>query len=114
MALGKEAAAALEPHLHSALAHFSDILIATHSPPFVDACWYQGRAVVGEWTPHFTCIAMGELLSRVADNYPQSQIRVLCGHTHNRGYVRMKPNLEVYTGGATYQAPALQSPIDIR
>jgi 3',5'-cyclic-AMP phosphodiesterase len=84
------------------------IFVATHVPPFRDACWHQGRISDNHWLPHFSCAAAGDALLALADEFADVEFTVLCGHTHGEGYARMRPNLEVFTGGAEYGAPKLQ------
>ncbi len=105
---GRAAAATLRPLLEAALASHREVLLITHVPPFVEACWHDGRATLNEWTPHFTCRAVGELLLELMDRHTDRQLRVLCGHTHSPGVAQLRPNLVVHTGGATYGQPALQ------
>jgi 3',5'-cyclic AMP phosphodiesterase CpdA len=89
------------------------IVIATHVPPFRQAAWHQGRPSDDHWLPHFSCAASGDALLEAADEFPDVKFTVLCGHTHGEGYVRMRPNLEVFTGGAEYGAPKLQRVFDL-
>ena len=78
------------------------VRIATHVPPFPEACWYQGSNEINEWTPHFTCVAVGKEILRFAHAHPTTQVDVLCGHAHNEGSVTLAPNLRVETGRAVY------------
>ena len=89
------------------------VFIATHVPPFRDASWHEGRISDDHWLPHFTCAAVGDALLAGADAFTDVGFTVLCGHTHGEGYVRMGPNLEVFTGGAVYGDPVLQRVFDL-
>ena len=52
--LGSEAASTLNQALNKVLPWANHILILTHVPPFVGACWYQGQAGADErWIPDF-------------------------------------------------------------
>ncbi|MCB9793090.1 MAG: metallophosphoesterase [Alphaproteobacteria bacterium] len=113
MALGEEAARLLEPSLSEALARFEEVLVLTHVPPFAEASWHEGRRSDPPWLPHFSCGATGEVLLRAAEAWPRRRIRVLCGHTHSAGVVRMRENLEVRTGGAQYGAPGLAGVVEL-
>ncbi|MEE2786339.1 MAG: metallophosphoesterase [Myxococcota bacterium] len=110
--LGTQAATQLAPDLRAALTRYEEVIVLTHVPPFQEACWYQGRNDCNEWTPHFTCGAMGALLLRVAAEFSHRRIRVLCGHTHHGGVAEMAPNLTVITGAAEYGQPRLLKPIE--
>lgn len=78
------------------------LYVATHVPPFRQACWYQGSNELNEWTPHFTCVAVGEVLQIFAKKYSHIDIQVVCGHTHHSGVIMIEPNLSVHTGSAEY------------
>jgi Icc-related predicted phosphoesterase len=106
--LGDEAAEHVRRVLPSALERYSRVLVLTHVPPFREACWYQGRTSDDNWSPHFTCVAMGEAIREVAARYPHRQITVLCGHTHGAGEARIGDNIQVLTGGAEYGRPEIQ------
>jgi predicted MPP superfamily phosphohydrolase len=41
------------------------------------------------------------------------KVTVLCGHTHGAGFAQVLPNLEVWTGGVQYGAPALQRVFEV-
>ncbi len=112
-ALGDEAAAHLRRLLPDALGRFEQVLVATHVPPFVESCWHEGRTSDVEWLADFTCKAVGDVLIEAAERWPHRQILVLCGHTHGSGQARIRPNLEVWTGGAEYGAPALQQVLEL-
>jgi predicted MPP superfamily phosphohydrolase len=107
-ALGDEAARHFERRLTGAAAHFAQVIAVTHVPPFREAAWYQGRTSDDNFLPHFACRAVGEALVRVMLRYPQCQLQVLCGHTHGGGELQVLDNLRVWTGEATYGAPAVQ------
>ena len=92
-----------------ALERFDQVVFLTHVPPFREACWYDGRISNDEWLPHFTCKATGDAIREAAERHPERQIEVLCGHTHGAGTAEILPNLVVYTGGAEYGEPAVQS-----
>jgi len=100
--LGDDAARTLRPHLMRALGNFKRVIVLTHVPPFRDACLYNNQISDANWLPGFSCKAMGDLLVEAARATPDSDLTVLCGHTHGGGYTRILPNLEVYTGSARY------------
>jgi predicted phosphohydrolase len=100
--LGDGAANALRPTLLEAVRKFPQVVVLTHVPPFREACWHGGRISDEEWLPGFTCKAIGDLLLEAAESHSGCSVTVLCGHTHGTGYVRIRPNLDVYTAEATY------------
>jgi Icc protein len=82
--------------------HIRHVRIATHVPPFPEACWYEGSNEINEWTPHFTCVAVGKEILQFAHANPTTHVEVLCGHAHNEGSVTLAPNLRIETGRAVY------------
>ena len=109
--LGQDAASVLKRQIISACKSHTHVLVATHVPPFVESCWYQGQATLNEWTPHFSCKSVGDCLLEMAAAHPDHTIHVYCGHTHSGGEAQLAPNLAVTTGGATYKQPTLQEHI---
>jgi 3',5'-cyclic-AMP phosphodiesterase len=111
--LGDEAAAHLEKIVPAALDRCRRVIVATHVPPFKEACWHLGRISNDAWLPHFTCKAAGDVLREAAAARPDRKIEVLCGHTHGAGVAEILPNLVVRTGGAEYGAPVVQGVIEV-
>jgi 3',5'-cyclic AMP phosphodiesterase CpdA len=111
--LGDEAAAYLRPVLSQALKRYPRVVVATHVPPFKEACWHEGRISNDDWLPHFTCKAVGDVLRKLASARPDRRIDVLCGHTHGAGVAQILPNLTVRTGHAEYGEPEVQDVIQI-
>jgi len=105
--LGDEAAEHVRRVLPMALAKYDRVFFATHVPPLREACWHEGRISDDHWSPHFTCLAMGQALLEVMRDFPAKQLTVLCGHTHGAGECRPAPNIEILTGGAIYGVPEL-------
>ncbi len=97
--------------LPEALERFENILFLTHVPPFVEACWYEGKTSDDNWAPYFTCKAVGDVLLEMMKAWPDRQMTVLCGHTHSPGEAQLLPNLFVRTGGARYSHPRIQEPL---
>ncbi|MDB4954593.1 MAG: hypothetical protein JWO36_2162 [Myxococcales bacterium] len=95
-----------------------NILVLTHVPPFPEACVYDGAQSEPGWLPWFTCIATGEVIAEYARAHPDTQITVLCGHTHGTGTCRPLPNVIVRTGGwppgvEGYGNPIVQVTLDL-
>jgi 3',5'-cyclic AMP phosphodiesterase CpdA len=111
--LGDEAAAYLRDQLERTRNRWSKLIVLTHVPPFAAAAWHLGRPSNNDWLPHFSCKAMGDVLEQAANAAPDTEILVLCGHTHSPGEVLVGPNLRVMTGGARYGAPVIQREWDV-
>lgn len=110
-ALGEEEAEIVRVRLPQALSKFQHVILATHVPPFREACWHGGKISDDEWLPHFTCKAVGDVLLKIMKANPKHKITVLCGHTHGGGEAQVLPNLRVLTGAARYGSPFLQNVI---
>ena len=106
-------AARLADLLAEALPRHRRVIVATHVPPFKEACWHEGKISNDDWLPHFSSRAVGEVLRRAASEHPACTLRVLCGHTHGAGTAQILPNLRVVTGGAEYGEPRVQGVIEL-
>lgn len=111
--LADEAAAHVARLLPAALERYPRVLVATHVPPFREACWYMGQPSNDEWLPHFSSRAMGDALCAAAAARPDRELTVLCGHTHGGGECRPLPNLHVLTGEAVYRRPQVQRVLEM-
>jgi 3',5'-cyclic-AMP phosphodiesterase len=98
----------LRPTLEKALANFRSVLLATHVPPFSEAAWHEGRPSEPDFLPFFSSPTLGDMLTEVAQKYPDGRLRVLCGHTHGQGSYS-RNNIVVDTGGARYGQPQINS-----
>lgn len=106
--LGDEAALHLEQVVPQALARHTRVVVLLHAPPFASCCRYFGLQSNAEWLPHLVCTAAGQALERLAAAHPDRHLQVLAGHTHGRARVRVRANLEVRVGSATYGRPGAQ------
>jgi 3',5'-cyclic AMP phosphodiesterase CpdA len=112
--LGDQAAAHFQTILPDALAQYENVIVLIHAPPFRESCWHEGKISNDNWLPHFSCKAVGDVLTEVIQNHPDKQMTVLCGHTHSSGICRILPNLQVKTGGSEYGMPEIQEIIEVK
>lgn len=112
--LGDEAANFFRETLKQALSKFENIILLTHVPPFLEACWHEGNLSDDNFLPHFCCKAAGEVFVELMIKNPDKNLTIYCGHTHSGGTAYILPNLLVKTGGATYGKPDIQDPIFIK
>jgi len=112
-ALAEEAVVHLREVVPRALERHETVVVATHVPPFREACWHEGAISSDDWLPHFTCKTVGDTLVSIMRSRPDRKMLVLCGHTHSSGVTHPLPNLEVRTGGADYGAPMVQTVLDL-
>ena len=109
---GMRSAIRLRKQLDIARTQSIKSLVLTHVPPFREACWHEGNHSGDDWAPFFTCRAVGWMLQKFCERYPNHQVLVLCGHTHGGGKSRLSENLVVWTGAAEYGHPALSCIVD--
>ena len=107
-ALAAEAADHLKTAVERALLTHDHVLVATHVPPFREACWYQGQISNDDYLPHFSSKASGDAIREALQPRPEKEALALCGHTHGAGWTQPLPNLQVRTGAAEYCRPAIQ------
>jgi 3',5'-cyclic AMP phosphodiesterase CpdA len=110
---GDESAAQLTALLADAMTWAEHVVVATHVPPFREACWHEGKISDDNWLPFFTCKATGDVLRAAFAAHPQVRGTVLCGHTHSRGVAELLPNLRVVTGDAEYGSPRVQDVMEV-
>jgi 3',5'-cyclic AMP phosphodiesterase CpdA len=112
-ALGDQAAAHFRATLEKAAAEYAQVIAVTHVPPFDEAAWHMGRHSDANWLPFFASQAAGDAMREVMAAHPNSQLLVLCGHTHSSGEVAVGNNIRVLTGGARYEHPEIQRIFEI-
>lgn len=111
-ALGDEAATHFRKLLPGAIQKYKQVIVLTHVPPFREACWHEGEISSDEYLPHFSCKAVGDVLQNAMAGM-DTQMLVLCGHSHSCGEARILPNLLVKTGKAVYGNPAVNEIITV-
>lgn len=111
--LGDDAAQHITRVLPQALARYSQVYLLTHVPPFAAACRHTSGPTDAHFLPHFGCKAVGEVLMKLAPQFPDSQLTVLCGHTHTAARVDPLPNLHVHAGQAEYGRPRVEQVLRI-
>lgn len=112
-ALGKEEATKAEYLIRLGFKTYQHIYFATHIPPFKEATWHAGAHSDNEWLPFFSCKQVGDVLYKLASEFPEKKITVLCGHTHGSGEFKALPNLITYTGSARYGYPRIERMLEI-
>lgn len=105
--LGDEAAEYLRPRLLEVLSAYRTGVLLMHPPPLRAACLYGTEIADDNWAPYFTCKAVGDLLLELMPQYPDRELLVLAGHTHNICDIRPLANLRVCVGTAAYARPQL-------
>jgi len=86
----------------------TELLVATHVPPFVECLPAGSRIAHPHWHPLLICGATGDVLRRRAARHPGVSFEVLAGHSHARHEAQISPNLRVRIAGARYGEPEVQ------
>ena len=110
---GAESATRLKTKLGGIPDDACEVLVATHVPPFREACWYEGKTTDDFWAPFFVCGQVGQTLRSFALSHPDIQVTVFCGHTHHDGIAEILPNLVVHTGAAHYGTPKVNQTVKV-
>ena len=110
---GKLSAERLRKKLDALPDHASEVIVATHVPPFRESCWYMGKTTDDDWAPFFVCGQVGESLMRHSSSRADRKLTVLCGHTHHDGIAKMQSNLSIYTGAADYGRPTVEALLNV-
>lgn len=109
-------ARAAETPLRAALSIYRKVIFATHVPPFPQNAMYDARKEYEDpydWLPFYTNKAMGDMLVRVAEDHPDNEIQVVCGHAHAPHSHEILPNLHARTGPAQYGKTPLVTILDV-
>ncbi|MGA2034182.1 MAG: metallophosphoesterase [Thermoguttaceae bacterium] len=112
-ALADEAARHLESVLQEAVARYPHVIAVTHVPPFRAAARHQGRVSDAYWLPYFASKIAGDVMQKIMRSHPESDLLVLCGHTHGSGDLKVLGNLRVLTGEADYGEPKILGPLEV-
>ena len=91
---------------------FKRIIIATHVPPFENACLYSGRKSTSDGLCFFSSKILGEKIKPIAESNPNIDFLWLCGHTHSKVVLHVRENLEVRVAGSEYYYPTVAGVID--
>lgn len=98
-------------HVHdgikAAVRYHTNVIVATHFPPFEESHQFQGQRGGPDAMPWYTSKMMGDVLRQAATAFPAVQFTVLSGHTHGEFRKRIMPNLMCHVGAATYGQPSI-------
>ena len=84
-----------------------NIVVATHFPPFAEACFHKENPTEETVLPWYSSKTMGDTLLKLSKEHPDVKFTVVCGHTHSYADVSISENLRVVVGGAVYGLPRI-------
>ncbi len=108
-----EAADKAAVSLRLAFKQYQTVYFLTHFPPWPQATPYQNPWIQKFWVPYSTSKIMAEILQYLMDDFPDRNLIVLAGHTHQTKNYTPVTNIQVKVGRATFGQPVLQSIIDL-
>lgn len=111
--LGDESVAAIISQLNSLPETITEVVVATHIPPFEEACLFQGQPTSPDYLPYFCNLTMGAALIEHVEQHPNRHLTVLCGHTHDRAYCQPHERVIVHTAGADYGSPNVAGAVTV-
>ncbi len=106
--VSKKSADYVEKNLKEALENgYEEVVVATHVPPWRENATYNGKISDDQFMPHFSSAYMGDAITKVASQYPNQSVTVLCGHSHGKAHHKPLENVNAYTGEARYKHPSI-------
>lgn len=94
-------------------AGYTRIIIATHVPPFVEACLYAGRKSTPSGLPFFSSKILGDTITPIAKKNKKVDFLWLSGHTHSRAKYKPCNNLTSKVAKADYFYPQIEAVIEV-
>lgn len=85
----------------------NNYIILTHVPPFPENAKHDGRISRETKLPFYASKVSGDMLLQLADNNPDKNYFVFCGHSHAFAYHSPRENLQVWTAAAEYKFPRI-------
>ena len=111
MALADRDAAKLGLSISNAVKTAERVIIATHVPPFEEACLYAGKKSTPSGLPFFSSQILGVTVLPIVEANPDVEFLWLSGHTHSRYSDKKRDNLTVKVAGAHYYGPRIEEMI---
>lgn len=88
------------------------IIIATHVPPFEEACLHAGRKSTPSGLPFFSSKILGMAIIPIVESNPEVDFLWLSGHTHSNVTIQKRPNLQVRVAPSEYYRPQIAGVIE--
>ena len=104
----------LQLNLNEALHKYKTIYFATHVISFPEGHISRHKEEFNEgWVSHYTCKKIGDFLKSTMNQYPDKNIIILCGHSHNSWKGKITDNIYMKVAEADYYYPMIQEIIEI-
>lgn len=92
---------------------YKNILIASHVPPFAEACLHAGQKSTEAGLPFFSSKILGDTVWPIANENPTINFIWFSGHTHSRCEFKPLDNFIVRVAEAQYFLPKIEAIIEI-
>lgn len=92
---------------------YKRIIIATHVPPFKEACFNAGKKSLPGGLPFFSSKCLGDTILPIAKKHSEVDFLWLSGHTHSRAKWKPLPNLTNLVAKSEYYRPQIEDIIDV-
>lgn len=89
------------------------IILATHVPPFAEACLHAGRKSTEHGLAFFSSQILGVSLLPIIEAHPEVDFLWLCGHTHSNVTIQKRDNFVVRVAHSEYYHPQISGVIDL-
>lgn len=84
------------------------VIMASHVPPFEEACLYAGKKSTPDGLPFFSSQIFGVSILPIVEAHPDVEFIWLSGHTHSGCTVRKRKNFTVKVAEAQYYVPRIE------
>lgn len=91
---------------------YKHIIIATHVPPFANACFNAGRKSTDAGLCFWSSQILGTKIKPIAEKHSDVKFTWYCGHTHSGVTLNVLKNLVVHVAGAEYYCPQIAGEIE--
>jgi predicted phosphohydrolase len=91
---------------------FTNIILATHVPPFANACYNAGRKSTPDGLCFWSSQILGTSILPLVKASPEVSFTWLCGHTHSGVTLHVTPNLTVKVAQADYYYPTIEEELE--
>jgi len=85
------------------------VILASHVPPFEEACLYAGQKSTPSGLPFFASKIFGHYIMPIVENHPEIDFLWLCGHTHSGVTIERRDNFTVRVAEAQYYYPRIEA-----
>lgn len=92
----------VKTYLPKAMQKYKEVFFLTHIPPYHEVSFQEGKINPPEYLPYYSCKIVGDTIKEIAQAYPDSNVTILCGHTHSPRKLQITENISVEVGRAMY------------